>query len=203
MYGAEVWWPEETVVSWNRGEPKELKHRCGQQVLQHSKAILMGIRAILPFYKTTPAVILYWEAGIPPIGNIIAKWIPSHSGIALNEEADRLTNAGAQIVCISQPDENPSYAAVKKIFRTTREQLLDSWWQTHAPQRYKELEIQAGMPENVSKNLQYPERLYTVYSQQGQNMETLKNTMKGSIILLIHHVHMEKIKRQHTSSYAD
>ncbi|POS86660.1 hypothetical protein EPUL_002289 [Erysiphe pulchra] len=48
------------------------------------------------------------------IGNIMAKWIPSYSGNKLNEEVDRLKNAGAQMARISQPDENPNYAAVGK-----------------------------------------------------------------------------------------
>lgn len=71
LYGAEVWWPGDTVLSWKRGKYRELKHRSGQLVTCLSRAIHVGLRAILPVYKTTPLPILYREAGIPPVTLIL------------------------------------------------------------------------------------------------------------------------------------
>ncbi|POS83820.1 hypothetical protein EPUL_004853 [Erysiphe pulchra] len=72
-YGAEVWWPGETVYSWSRGIQKDLKFRSNSHLSFLSKTVKLGLRTILPAYKTTPLPILYREAGIPSVNLILEK----------------------------------------------------------------------------------------------------------------------------------
>lgn len=66
MFGAEVWWPGNTIISWNKGKYKELRHRSGSHIALLTKTINLGLRAILPVHKTIPVPALYREAGILP-----------------------------------------------------------------------------------------------------------------------------------------
>ena len=66
-----MWWPGDTVPSWNKGKLKELKNRCGQQLKKLSSVIHQGLRTIVPVYKTVPISSLAREAGIPPISILL------------------------------------------------------------------------------------------------------------------------------------
>ncbi|POS82776.1 hypothetical protein EPUL_005460, partial [Erysiphe pulchra] len=88
-------------------------------------------------------------------GIIKAVWIPSHSGIMENEEADSLAKLGAHSASTAQSDKNPSHAAIVKIVTEKRKQLLDSWWQTQAPKSYQELGIQVGIPGKCPAELRW------------------------------------------------
>lgn len=59
LYGAEIWWPGDTISSWKKGKHNQLKNKCGKQLKQLSSVINQGLRAILPVYKTVPIPILY------------------------------------------------------------------------------------------------------------------------------------------------
>lgn len=331
LYGVEAWWPGESIITWNKGNHKLLKNRSGLHLKQFSKAIISGIRAALPVFKTTPLPVLHRESGIPPInillhearlkhalriqtldanhplkkkacgnfltrltqtarlipisedalhvtideryhptstnlipsrhdihvytdgscnpagkagggfviyqaeqkimassfsinrkiepidaeiiaisraikachqqastkfannlivytdnktaaeivngkrtltsrkeaaeismykrswnsreklphvkaGNISGKWVPSHSGIAANEEADRLAKTGAESGVSTYPHDSPSYAAVKQQVYATRKKILTEWWQKQSPTRYRELGITMSAP---------------------------------------------------------
>ncbi|POS87274.1 hypothetical protein EPUL_001831 [Erysiphe pulchra] len=52
MFGAEVWWPGDTVISWNKDKYRELKHRSGSHIALLTKTINQGLRAILPAQAT-------------------------------------------------------------------------------------------------------------------------------------------------------
>lgn len=342
-YGAEVWWPGETVYSWSRGIQKDLKNRSNSHLSLLSKSVKLGLRSILPVFKTTPLPILYREAGIPPVnlileetrlrqalriqtlddkhplkkralgkaftrltrttkllplsvdgkdvplvgkkrkfdanvprrihdihlftdgsrtadgkagggfvifqggrkvktgsfgidrkvepidteiiaicqglfaciqfantrfatnilvhtdnrtavgivngnssltcrketklirdaqenwnrreklahvsnGFIFAEWVPGHMGVPANEEADSLAKAGALRVQPAVLENNPSFAAVKSHVLDMRKQLLDSWWDIHGPARYKDLDIQAGVPGKCPATLRIPRK---------------------------------------------
>lgn len=79
LYGAEVWWPGDKILSWSNGRQKELKHRCNRHLNHLSKPIISGIRAILPTYRTTPIPALHREAGIPPVSILLAGLRLRHS----------------------------------------------------------------------------------------------------------------------------
>lgn len=79
-------------------------------------------------------------------GHIFSEWVPSHTGVSANEEADSLAKAGAQTAHAVPIEANPSYASVKNLVISRRKQILDSWWNTNAPTRYKELGILVGAP---------------------------------------------------------
>lgn len=79
-------------------------------------------------------------------GFIFAQWVPSYMGVPANEEADSLAKAGALRVQPALLENNASFAAVKSYVLAMRKQLLDSWWDIHGPARYKDLDIQAGVP---------------------------------------------------------
>lgn len=71
LYGAEAWWPGESTLTWRNKKPKETKHRCGQHMKLLTKVLHMGLRAILPAYRTAPISALHREAGIPPVSIIL------------------------------------------------------------------------------------------------------------------------------------
>lgn len=72
LYGAEVWWPGDSILSWSSGRQKELKHRCNRLLSYLGKPLISGIRAILPIYRTTPISALHRESGIPPVSILLA-----------------------------------------------------------------------------------------------------------------------------------
>lgn len=66
LYGAEVWYPGTTEFGSRNGKHFLKNSRNGKQVSRLNRAIISGLRAVLPVYKTTPLPILYRESGILP-----------------------------------------------------------------------------------------------------------------------------------------
>ncbi|KAI1003927.1 hypothetical protein K3495_g4283 [Podosphaera aphanis] len=62
LHGAEVWWPGRTRAT-NTGETR---NSCGKQLAAIDNAIMAGIRAAIPTWRTMPTVALRRETGIPP-----------------------------------------------------------------------------------------------------------------------------------------
>ncbi|KAI0998079.1 hypothetical protein K3495_g10111 [Podosphaera aphanis] len=62
LHGAEVWWPGRTRAT-NTGETR---NSCGKQLAAIDNAIMAGIRATIPTWRTMPTVALRRETGIPP-----------------------------------------------------------------------------------------------------------------------------------------
>lgn len=71
FYGAEAWWPGDFTLRWKRKKLQIQKHRSGQHLKMLSKAITLGLRAILPVYRTVPIPALHREAGIPTAHTIL------------------------------------------------------------------------------------------------------------------------------------
>ncbi|POS83824.1 hypothetical protein EPUL_004823, partial [Erysiphe pulchra] len=64
LCGAEVWYPGITEFAWRNGKRLLKNGRNGKQVSRINRAIISGLRAILPVYKTTPLPTLYRKSGI-------------------------------------------------------------------------------------------------------------------------------------------
>ncbi|KAI0999414.1 hypothetical protein K3495_g8783 [Podosphaera aphanis] len=62
LHGTEVWWPGRTRAT-NTGETR---NSCGKQLAAIDNAIMAGIRAAIPTWRTMPTVALRRETGIPP-----------------------------------------------------------------------------------------------------------------------------------------
>ncbi|POS84676.1 hypothetical protein EPUL_004472 [Erysiphe pulchra] len=73
LFGAEVWWPGDSILSWSSGRQKELKNRHSWLLSYLRKPLVSGIRAILPAYRTTPIPALHWESAIPPVAILLAR----------------------------------------------------------------------------------------------------------------------------------
>lgn len=86
-------------------------------------------------------------------GKIFAQWIPSHSDIKANNEADLLAKAGAQNSYLFDLSERPSFATITSTVTSLRKVLLDTWWLSHGPKSYHELGIQVGILGKCPKEL--------------------------------------------------
>ncbi|KID81125.1 ATP-dependent DNA helicase PIF1 [Metarhizium guizhouense ARSEF 977] len=74
-------------------------------------------------------------------GNTSVRWIPGHTNIVGNEQADALAKAGC-----SQPapaDALPTLAYLRKLARKQPRDAFEVWWSTAAPERYRPLKLKA------------------------------------------------------------
>nr|ABW72065.1 TE1b [Blumeria hordei] len=72
---------------------------------------------------------------------VSVKWIPAHSGIEGNEEADRAARfraSGNLPIKESQPG-SVTLAYVRRLMNQKRQALLDDWWEESCPPRYRKL----------------------------------------------------------------
>ena len=72
-------------------------------------------------------------------GKTEVRWIPGHSKIAGNEQADALAKAGC-----SQPepaDAVPTLAYLRKIAKQRSKNAAQAWWDASAPEKYKNLKL--------------------------------------------------------------
>jgi hypothetical protein len=61
-YGAETWWPGRT----RPGSSSPISNRVDGLLASLEKVILVGARAVLPVYRTTPTAALHRESGLLP-----------------------------------------------------------------------------------------------------------------------------------------
>ncbi|KAM4067487.1 reverse transcriptase (RNA-dependent DNA polymerase) [Hirsutella rhossiliensis] len=78
------------------------------------------------------------------------RWIPGHTNIPGNEQADALAKAGT-----SQPepvDALPTLAYLRKVARRRPKDAFKAWWEVSAPQQYKVLDLDAttGCPPELT-----------------------------------------------------
>ncbi|PWI64394.1 hypothetical protein PCL_10507 [Purpureocillium lilacinum] len=74
-------------------------------------------------------------------GNVQVRWIPGHTNIPGNEEADGLAKAG----CLQPepPEAMPSLAHLRRLARQQPRDAFKAWWSTEAPESYKTLNLEA------------------------------------------------------------
>ncbi|OAQ65636.1 endonuclease/reverse transcriptase [Purpureocillium lilacinum] len=74
-------------------------------------------------------------------GNVQVRWIPGHTNIPGNEEADGLAKAG----CLQPepPGAMPSLAHLRRLARQQSRDAFKAWWSTEAPDSYKPLNLEA------------------------------------------------------------
>lgn len=71
------------------------------------------------------------------------RWVPGHSKIAGNEEAD--TEARAALRLLPERQIKPWYtslAYLRRLMQQRRQVLIDEWWSTALPTRYRDLDLQ-------------------------------------------------------------
>ncbi|KAI0996060.1 hypothetical protein K3495_g12121 [Podosphaera aphanis] len=70
------------------------------------------------------------------------RWVPGHSKISGNEEAD--AEARAALRDLSERQTQPNYitlAYLRRLMQLHRQQLVEKWWSEVCPPRYQDLDL--------------------------------------------------------------
>ncbi|KJK86212.1 hypothetical protein H633G_09933 [Metarhizium anisopliae BRIP 53284] len=107
-------------------------------------------------------------------GSIHVRWIPGHTDIQGNEQADSLAKAGCALP--EPPEAKPTLAYIRRVAKKQAKEAFQAWWQEHMPEKYKELKLKAttGCPKELS--IPRP-ALHHIYEAP---TETLQTTTKDS-----------------------
>ncbi|EXU95101.1 reverse transcriptase domain protein [Metarhizium robertsii] len=66
-------------------------------------------------------------------GSIHVRWIPGHTDIPGNEQADSLANAGCALP--EPPDAKPTLAYIRRVAKKQTKEAFQAWWQEHMPEK--------------------------------------------------------------------
>jgi ribonuclease HI len=95
-------------------------------------------------------VFLEFQALATSHGAIQARWVPGHSDIPGNEQADKLAKAASML---PEPEvAKPTIAYLRRIARQKPKEAFEAWWSASTPEQYKRLNLMAttGCPPELS-----------------------------------------------------
>ncbi|RKK35990.1 hypothetical protein BFJ67_g13012, partial [Fusarium oxysporum f. sp. cepae] len=101
---------------------------------------------------SSQGVFLEFQALAASRGAIHVRWVPEHSDVPGNEQADKLAKAASSL---PEPEgARPTLAYLRRIARQKPKEAFEAWWSTSAPEhyRYKRLNLKAttGSPPELS-----------------------------------------------------
>ncbi|KAL9570491.1 hypothetical protein ACKAV7_005379 [Fusarium commune] len=95
-------------------------------------------------------VFLEFQALATSHGAIQVRWVPGHSDILGNEQADKLAKAASSL---PEPEgAKPTLGYLRRIARQKPKEAVEAWWSASAPEQYKRLNLKAttGCPPELS-----------------------------------------------------
>ncbi|PCD25803.1 hypothetical protein AU210_012239 [Fusarium oxysporum f. sp. radicis-cucumerinum] len=95
-------------------------------------------------------VFLEFQALATSHGAVQVLWVPGHTDIPGNEQADKLARAASSLP--EPEDAQPTLAYLRRIARQKPKEAFEAWWSTSAPEQYKRLNLKAttGCPPELS-----------------------------------------------------
>lgn len=90
---------------------------------------------------SSQVVFLEFQALALTHGATQVRWIPGHTSIPGNEQADVLAKAGSSLP--SPPDATPTLAFLRRVARQRPRQAFELWWSETAPEKYRPMNLKA------------------------------------------------------------
>jgi ribonuclease HI len=95
-------------------------------------------------------IFLEFQALVTSHGAVQVRWVPGHTDIPGNEQADKLAKAASSLP--EPAGARPTLAYLRRIARQKPKDTFETWWSASAPEQYKRLNLKAttGCPPELS-----------------------------------------------------